>query len=85
MAARYSPQSRYRPGYFDDLIPADFIKIAGFKKRVRAEGLGVPLVGVRERTADRKTELLFQPPDRGTYVALGCFAEFQPNRDGVLR
>ena len=44
VAARYSPQSRYRPGYFDDLIPADFIKIAGFKKRVRAEGLGVPLV-----------------------------------------
>ena len=59
VAARYSPQSRYRPGYFDDLIPADFIKIAGFKKRVRVEGLGVPLVGVRERTADRKTELLF--------------------------
>ena len=49
VAARYSPQSRYRPGYFDDLIPADFIKIAGFKKRVRVEGLGVPLVGVRER------------------------------------
>ena len=85
VAARYSPQSRYRPGYFDDLIPADFIKIAGFKKRVRVEGLGVPLVGVRERAADRKTELLFQPPDRGTYVALGCFAKFQPNRDGVPR
>ena len=85
VAARYSPQSRYRPGYFDDLIPADFIKIAGFKKRVRVEGLGVPLVGVRARAADRKTELLFQPPDRGTYVALGCFAKFQPNRDGVPR
>jgi hypothetical protein len=85
VAARYSPQSRYRPGYFDDFIPTDFIKIGGFKKRVRVEGLGVPLVGVRERAADRKTELLFQPPDRGTYVALGCFAKFQPNRDGVPR
>jgi len=83
VAARYAAGSRYKAGYFDDLIPADYIKIAGFNKRVRVDGLGAPLVGVRERTPDRQTELRFQPPDRGAYMALGCYAEFDPRRKGV--
>jgi hypothetical protein len=47
VAARYSPQSRYRPGYFDDLIPPTLSRSRVSRKRVRAEGLGVPLVGTR--------------------------------------
>jgi pimeloyl-ACP methyl ester carboxylesterase len=78
VAARLAADSRYKAGYFDELIPADYVKITGFNKRTRVNGLGVPLVGVRERTEARKAELSFQPPNRGVFVALGCFAEFEP-------
>jgi pimeloyl-ACP methyl ester carboxylesterase len=82
VAARLAADSRYKSGYFDELIPADYVKITGFNKRTRVNGLGVPLVGVRKRTEARKAELSFQPPNRGVFVALGCFAEFKPQRKG---
>ena len=74
--------SRYKAGYFDELIPADYVNITGFKKRTRVNGLGVPLVGVRKHTEAREAELSFQPPNRGVFVALGCFAEFEPRSVG---
>jgi hypothetical protein len=46
VAARFAADSRYKAGYFDELIPADYIRITGFNKRTRVNGLGVPLVGV---------------------------------------
>ncbi len=80
VTVRFAADSRYKAGYFDELIPADYVRITGFNKRTRADGLGVPLVGVRERTEARKAELSFQPPNRGVFAALGCFAEFEPRR-----
>ena len=82
VAARLATDSRYKTGYFDELIPADYVRITGFNKRTRADGLGVPLVGVRDHTKARKAELSFQPPNRGVFVALGCFADFEPGRKG---
>ena len=82
VAARYATDSRYTAGYFEELIPSDYVRLTGFRKRTRVDGLGVPLVGVRMRTEARKVELRFQPPNRDVFVALGCFAEFEPRRDG---
>ncbi len=80
VTARYASQSRYQAQYFDKLIPADYVKITGFRKRTRVNGVGVPLVAARQRTAARKTELRFQPPRRGVFVALGSFAKFEPDQ-----
>ena len=82
VAARYASDSRYTAGYFEELIPSDYVWLTGFRRRTRVDGLGVPLVGVRKRTEARKAELRFQPPNRDVFVALGCFAEFEPRRDG---
>jgi hypothetical protein len=82
VATGFATDSRYKAGYFDELIPADYVNITGFKKRTRVNGLGVPLVGVRKHTEAREVELSFQPPNRGVFVALGCFAEFEPRRVG---
>ena len=82
VAARYASDSRYTAGYFEELIPSDYVWLAGFRRRTRVDGLGVPLVGVRKRTEARKAELRFQPPNHDVFVALGCFAEFEPRRDG---
>ena len=82
VAARYASDSRYTAGYFEELIPSDYVWLTGFRRRTRVDGLGVPLVGVREHTEARKAELRFQPPNRDVFVALGCFAEFEPRRDG---
>ena len=79
---RFPATSRFKAGYFDELIPADYVSITGFKKRTRVNGLGVPLVGVRQRTEARQAELVFQPPNRGVFVALGCMAEFETRRAG---
>ncbi len=82
VSARFAAGSRFKAGYFDRLIPADYVSITGFKKRTRVDGLGVPLVGVRERTEARQAELVFQPPNRGVVVALGCLAQFETRHAG---
>jgi pimeloyl-ACP methyl ester carboxylesterase len=81
VAARYASDSRYAAGYFEELIPSDYVRLTGFRKRTRVDGLGVPLVGVRKRTEARKAELRFQPPNRDVVVALGCFAKFESRRE----
>ena len=60
-----------KAGYFDELIPADYVSITGFKKRTRVNGLGVPLVGVRERTEARKAELSFPAAQSGRLRGAG--------------
>ena len=85
VAARYAARGPYKAEYFDELIPADYVKIVGFNKRTRIDGLGVPLVGVRKRTETRKSELRFQPPDRGVFVAMGSFANFEPRGENAPR
>jgi len=51
----------YRAGYFDTFILADHVSIRGMGKRVRTSGLGVALVGLRERTPEREKEMFYQP------------------------
>ena len=66
------------------MVPADYVKVTGFKKRVRTYGIGAPLVGIRERTEARRGELRFQPPNRG-FAPLGSFAEFDRDGNGQAR
>ena len=47
----YAADSRYQAGYFDRLVPADYVKVTGFKKRPHTYGIGAPLVGIRGRIA----------------------------------
>jgi pimeloyl-ACP methyl ester carboxylesterase len=66
----------YGAGYFDSFIVADRISIRGMGKRVRTTGLGVALVGSRERTPEREKELFYQPIGRGVYAPFAAVAEF---------
>ena len=58
------------------MVPADYVKVTGFKKRVRTYGIGAPLVGIRERTEAKRGELRLQPPNRG-------FAPLAMSFDGI--
>ena len=49
VAPRYAAEDRYHSRYFDRLVPADYVKVTGFKKRARTDGIGAPLVGIREQ------------------------------------
>ena len=82
VAPRYAAEDRYHSRYFDLLVPADYVKVMGFKKRARTDGIGAPLVGIRERTEARRAELGFQPPKRGVFVPLGSFADFDRESNG---
>ncbi len=66
----------YRAGYFDTFILADRVSIRGMGKRVRTSGLGVALVGSRERTPEREKEMFYQPAGRGVYAPFAAVAEF---------
>jgi hypothetical protein len=66
----------YRAGYFDTFILADHVSIRGMGKRVRTSGLGVALVGLRERTPEREKEMFYQPAGRGIYAPFAAVAEF---------
>jgi len=64
-AARPSEKDAYRegawdPAYFDRLLPSDALEISGFPIRHRREGVGVPMVGVRETLAD---DPFYYPPE----------------------
>ena len=85
VAPRYAAEDRYHSRYFDRLVPADYVKVTGFKKRARTDGIGAPLVGIRERTEARRAELGFQPPKRGVFAPLGSFADFDRESNGQTR
>ena len=85
VAPRYAAEDRYHSRYFDRLVPADYVKVTGFKKRARTDGIGAPLVGIRERTEARRAELGFQPPKRGVFAPFGSFADFDRESNGQTR
>lgn len=85
VTSRYAAGTRFPAGYFDQIIPADNIKITGFTTRARVSGLGVPLVGVRQRTADRNAEMRLQPPGQGVHAPLNAIARFEHSRSGPPR
>ena len=77
VSTKYFARSPYRAGYFDTFIPAAHVSVRGISQRIISEGLGVALVGARERTAEREQELYYQPPDRGVYAPFAAVAKFQ--------
>lgn len=74
---RFAQNSRFETGYFDTLIPAEYVETTGFSERVSVQGLGTPLVGVRKRTPARTKEMQFQVPRTGSHIALGSLARFR--------
>ena len=87
VSTEFVARAPYRAGYFDTFILADHVSIRGMGKRVRASGLGVALVGSRERTPEREKEMFYQPAGRGVYVPFAAVAEFdpQPATDARIR
>ena len=57
VSTKYFARSPYRAGYFDSFIAADHVNARGMGQRIVNKGLGVALVGVRERTAGRDQEM----------------------------
>lgn len=59
---RFSPSGpgRYAPGYFDELSAAEDFKVKGMI-RYRREGIGAPLVGVRENLLREPIERHYPP------------------------
>ena len=70
----------YRAGYFDAFIPADHVSVRGMGKRIRTDGLGVALVGARNRTPEREAEMVYQPADKGVFAPFAAVAEFDAPR-----
>ncbi len=77
VSTKYMAHPPYRAGYFDTFIPAAHVGVRGISQRIISEGLGVALVGARERTAGREEEMYYQPPDRGVYAPFAAVAKFQ--------
>lgn len=67
-------------GYFDRLLVAERVRVNGFRERATIPGLGVPLVGQRDRKPERKAEMEWNP-ERGVALAATCVARF--SRGGV--
>ena len=76
VSTEFVARAPYQAGYFDTFILADYVSIRGMGKRVRTSGLGVALVGLRERTPEREKEMFYQPARRGVYVPFAAVAEF---------
>lgn len=70
-----TPSPRVRAGYYDRLLVASQIEVRGFRERVTLEGIGVPLVAIRSRTAEREEEMAHLP-ECGVVAPLTCLVEF---------
>jgi pimeloyl-ACP methyl ester carboxylesterase len=76
VSTRYFVRSPYRAGYFDTFIAANHVSVRGMGQRSLNQGLGVALVGVRERTEAREREMYYQPTGRGVYAPFAAVARF---------
>ena len=76
VSTKYFARSPYRAGYFDSFIPADHVSVRGMGQRIVNKGLGVALVGVRDRTAGRDQEMYYQPTGRGVFALFVAVARF---------
>jgi pimeloyl-ACP methyl ester carboxylesterase len=63
-------------GYFDQLLLAEAVRVRGFSKRSVQDGLGVALVGERDRTEARAEEMKSMPPRHGVYKPLNALLTF---------
>jgi pimeloyl-ACP methyl ester carboxylesterase len=73
---------RFPAGYYDKLLLSDQIQISGFRNRVKADGLGVALVGIHEITPDNESEVALFPAC-GVASALSCVIDFAPGANGA--
>ena len=76
VGTKFLAPAPYRAGYFDTFIPAAHVSVKGMGRRVVTDGLGVALVGARERTPEREKEMFYQPAGRGVFVPFAAVAEF---------
>ncbi|HET9522942.1 MAG TPA: alpha/beta fold hydrolase [Terrimicrobiaceae bacterium] len=76
VSTEYFARAPYRAGYFDTFIAGDHVSVRGMGQRIVSEGLGVALVGVRERTAARDQEMYYQPKGRGVFAPFVAVATF---------
>jgi len=76
VSTKFLGHAPYRAGYFDTFIPADHVSVKGMGKRIRTEGLGAALVGVRKRTSEREQEMYYQPAGRGVFAPYAAIARF---------
>lgn len=63
-------------GYYDRFLLAETVRVRGFGKRSIQDGLGVALVGERDRTESRAEEMKSQPPRHGVYKPLNALLTF---------
>lgn len=83
VTVRFPKSDVVRAGYFDDLLVATRIKVRGFRHRSVIPGVGVALVGVRERTAEREQEME-NHPEKGVVMALSALAKFPGTTDAIV-
>lgn len=76
LSTRFLANKPYQPGYFDTFLPANLVKVRGMGESVGNEGLGVALVGKRERTPEREEEMYYFPHDRGINAAFSATITF---------
>jgi len=69
---------------FDDIIPADCMKQRGWRTYVRSDGVGAPVVVVREKASIAGNDVNFVPPSGLSYAATAVI-EFPQNKKPVLR
>ncbi len=75
LEVRFPGAGPARPGYFDTVLVAERIQIRGFRRRAVVSGLGVALVGVRERKPGREKEM-DDHPEKGITLALSALVKF---------
>jgi pimeloyl-ACP methyl ester carboxylesterase len=76
VSTEFVASAPYRAGYFDRFIVADHVSVRGMGNRILTSGLGVALVGSRERTPEREKEMFYQPAGRGVYAPFCAVADF---------
>jgi pimeloyl-ACP methyl ester carboxylesterase len=77
---KYPAAGIIRPGYFDELLVAERIKIQGFRQRATVPGTGVALVGVRRPKAGREVEM-DDHPQKGITMAVSAVANFSAGKE----
>ncbi len=79
-----SDRAMLDPGRFDELVPADTMRIAGLAARHRVDAYGSPVVAIREQArGDPPRSEAFVPPE-GEILPATATIRFDDDRVGVL-
>lgn len=69
---------------FDDVIPVDCMKLSGWRTYVKQDGIGAPVVVVRNKASVTGIDTEFVTP-KGQSFAATAVIDFPPNKKPVLR